>query len=87
MPQGETSAQGADAPTAQSTRDRAADAYDATADELEAAAAHLRHTARHYRGGDVPRACAHVVAAQGHLSVVDRELRSWAEFHASRASR
>ncbi len=82
MPQGETSAQGADAPTAQSARDRAADAYDATADELEAAAAHLRH----YRG-DVPRACAHVVAAQGHLSVVDRELRSWAEFHASRASR
>jgi hypothetical protein len=84
MPSPETPVQPADAETA---RHRAADGYDAVADDLEAAAAHLRHTARHYRNGDVPRACAHVVAAQGHLSVVDRELRSWAEFHATRASR
>jgi hypothetical protein len=36
--------------------------------ELRAAADHLDVAVRHFQAGDIPRACAHAFAAQGHQS-------------------
>lgn len=55
------------------------------AGQLERAARHLRVTAGHFRDGDVPRACAHVLAAEGELVTVRRGLDGLAERHAGRA--
>jgi hypothetical protein len=70
-----------DGPTARGLH--AADDYERVAERLELAARHLRRTAEHFRGGEVPRACAHVVAAEGLLSETRRGLDSLAEGHAS----
>lgn len=59
--------------------------HERVADRLEQAARHLRRTAEHFRDGEVPRACAHVVAAQGLLSETRRRLDALAELHASRS--
>jgi hypothetical protein len=59
--------------------------YERTAAECEAAALHLRTTASHFRGGDVPRACAHSWAALGHLVGAERLLKKLAELHAARS--
>lgn len=64
---------------------QAAAEYDLLADRLEVAARHLRHTATHFRAAAVPRACAHVVAAEGELVAVRRGLDARAEAHARHA--
>jgi len=65
--------------------DSAAQQYEAAAAELDRAAKHLRWTAEHFRIKEAPRARAHVVAAQGHLSKVDKQLRELAELHSTKA--
>lgn len=59
--------------------------YEQAAKELDVAAAHLRTTAKHFRNKEVPRACAHVFAAQGHLSTVHKIIEDHALLHASKA--
>ena len=67
-------------------RERAADRCDELAERLEVAARHLRRTAAHFRADDVPRACAHLVAAGGELVDVRRGLDDLAAEHARRAA-
>lgn len=67
------------------TRETAAQSYELAAAELERAAKHLRWTAEHFRNAEVPRACAHTVAAIGHISKVQKQLNELAELHASKA--
>lgn len=55
------------------------------ADRLDIAANHLRTSAGHFRAADVPRACAHLLATEGELSVVRRGLDTRAEAHAARS--
>lgn len=55
------------------------------ATELERAAAHLRTGAAHFRVQEVPRACAHLLAAQGHVWTVQRVLTERAVVHAERS--
>jgi hypothetical protein len=62
---------------------QAAADYEQVAGRLELGARHLRRTAEHFRGAEVPRACAHVVAAHGLLAETRRSLDSQAELHAS----
>jgi hypothetical protein len=45
----------------------AAERCEFAAQELERAALHLRTSAQHFREREVPRACAHLFAAQGHM--------------------
>jgi hypothetical protein len=45
----------------------AAERCEHAAQELERAASHLRTSAQHFREHEVPRACAHLFAAQGHM--------------------
>jgi hypothetical protein len=65
--------------------DKHAELYEEAARELEVAAAHLRRTAEHFRNREIPRACAHVFAAQGHLLVVHKIIEDHALLHASKA--
>jgi hypothetical protein len=67
-------------------RDLAARSYESVADRLELTARHLRRTAEHFRAGDVPRACAHALAARGDLVAAERSLDELAIEHASHAS-
>lgn len=67
------------------TYEAVAQQYEAAAAELERAAAHLRWTAAHFRNAEVPRACAHTVAALGHMSKVQKQLNDLAELHATKA--
>jgi hypothetical protein len=48
-------------------KETAAAELESAADELEAAVAHLRIAATHFRDGEIPRACAHAFAAEGHM--------------------
>jgi hypothetical protein len=66
-------------------REAAAQRYEAAAAELERAAAHLRWTATHFRDGEVPRGCAHTVAALGHMSNVQTQLNGLTALHATKA--
>ena len=66
-------------------REQSAGECEAAAEGLEVAARHLRATAGHFRAGVVPRACAHLVAAEGELVRVRRQLDGVAERHAERA--
>lgn len=63
----------------------AAQRYEDAADELERAVQHLRTTARHFRDMEVPRACAHAFAAQGHLYTTEAILKELAVLHAARS--
>ncbi len=62
------------------------DRYDGVAQQLEQAAMHLRRTAEHFRKGDVPRASAHRVAAEGYLVGVRLEMDGLAVLHAQKSS-
>ena len=55
------------------------------ADELDLAARHARAAASHFRDREVPRGCAHVLAAEGHLCVVRTALDGIAVTHARHA--
>jgi hypothetical protein len=70
---------------AQEDLEQAAADYERLADRLDVAARHLRRTAAHFRAAAVPRACAHVVAAEGELVAVRRGLDARAEAHAGRS--
>jgi hypothetical protein len=65
--------------------EQAAADCDQLADRLDVAARHLRASASHFRAADVPRACAHLLAAEGELIVVRRGLDTRAEAHAARS--
>jgi hypothetical protein len=60
--------------------------YEQAAKELDVAAQHLRITAEHFRNKEVPRACAHVWAARGHLLSAQKIMDEHAILHASKAS-
>jgi hypothetical protein len=53
--------------------------------ELEVKRQHLRVAAQHYRDHEVPRACAHVWSATGHLKTAGRLLDDLAIVHASKS--
>jgi CHAD domain-containing protein len=65
--------------------DKQATLYEQAAHELDLAAKHLRVTAEHFRNKEVPRACAHVLASQGHLLTVQKIIEEHAILHASKA--
>jgi hypothetical protein len=65
--------------------DRQAEFYEQAAKELDMAAAHLRTTAKHFRNREIPRACAHVFATQGHLLTVQKIIEDHALLHATKS--
>ena len=70
---------------ASSAHGEVADRHEAVASELDQAAAHLRRAAEHFRAGDVPRAAAHRLAADGHLVRIRDELDRLAVVHADKS--
>ena len=54
--------------------------------ELERAAHHARTAAKHFQDREVPRGCAHILAAEGHIVKVRRALDVVVETHAARAT-
>jgi hypothetical protein len=74
---------GENARSAPPSRQDGAAEFDRAADELEPAVRHLRTTARHFRAGEVPRACAHSLAAYGHVRTALDRFDRWAVLHAS----
>jgi hypothetical protein len=58
-----------------------ANALDEAAAELEKAAAHAKTAAAHFRSSEVPRACAHVLAVEGHLQATTESLAEIAKRH------
>lgn len=67
------------------TREAAAAEYERAAAELSCAASHLRTAARHLTGGEVPRACAHALSADGHISFACEALRDLARLQTRRS--
>ena len=67
-------------------REEQAQRLDRAAHELEQAAKHCRTAAAHFRDAEVPRACAHTVAADGHLREARDVLNRVARAHAERAT-
>jgi hypothetical protein len=55
------------------------------AEELEKAAAHAKIAADHFNSGEVPRACAHSFAAEGHIAVASETLSLVAREHRLKA--
>jgi hypothetical protein len=53
--------------------------------EAEKLAAHARIAAIHFRNSDVPRGCAHVLSAEGHLLALRTELDAILREHAARS--
>ncbi len=72
-------------PTDDGPLQQSAERYAALSDACARAAAHLRRTAEHFEAGDVPRASAHRVAAEGHLVTVREGLDALAVVHAAHA--
>ncbi len=66
--------------------ENAATMLEQSARELEVGMQHLRVAAQHYRGHEVPRACAHAWSATGHLKTVGRLLDDLAILHASKSN-
>jgi hypothetical protein len=66
--------------------DQQAELYEQAAKELDKAAQHLRTTAEHFRNREIPRACAHIFATQGHLLSVQKTIEDHALLHASKSS-
>ncbi len=64
----------------------AADDYREIARQLRAAAEHCDVAAAHMVAGEIPRACAHQVAAQGHIVKARRLLDGRAVEHSERSS-
>lgn len=55
------------------------------AKELDQAKEHALVAANHFTASEVPRACAHTLAVQGHLSAVMELLSEVAKLHATKA--
>jgi len=68
-----------------SPMEQAALDYEQAAHELERATAHLRESAKHMREREVPRACAHALAALGHLKQAEQRVHARAIDHAGRS--
>ncbi len=49
--------------------------------ELEKAVAHAKTAAAHFRSGEVPRGCAHTLAAEGHMLVAGEHVQEVAKAH------
>ena len=64
----------------------AATMYEKAAEELARAAEHLRTAARHMREREVPRACAHAFAAQGHVANHQDQVTAAAKLHAAKST-
>lgn len=71
---------------AMETLDDVATGYDEAAKELERAAKHLRHSAELFREKEVPRGCAHVFAAYGHIQTSQTIIDKHAQVHRLKAS-
>jgi len=63
-----------------------AESFDEAAAELTRAIEHLKSAAGHFRSRDIPRACAHACAAQGHIEVAKAKHRHWLTVHAARST-
>lgn len=64
----------------------AADDYREMARQLRAAAEHCDVAAAHMVAGEIPRACAHGMAAQGHVVKAQRLMEERAVDHSDRSS-
>lgn len=69
----------------ESVHESVAARYEQLAAELELAVRHLRTSARHFRDREVPRACAHAFAAQGHMRTAQQQLDDLAIEHAAKS--
>jgi HEPN domain-containing protein len=67
------------------SQETAAAELESAADELERAVAHLRVAARHFREGEIPRACAHAFAAEGHMIEARRQVEHRAVVHRTKS--
>ncbi len=67
----------------QNKRDYVASLFDETAHELQQAAEHYLEAARHFREGEVPRGCAHEMAARGYINRAELKSREAADIHAA----
>jgi hypothetical protein len=63
------------------TPEEAASEFDACARELDQAISHYRSVAAHFRQREIPRACAHVCAAQGHIQAAQKRYENWLVAH------
>ena len=61
------------------------DKMNAIAIELEQALKHAKIAANHFLDSEVPRACAHTLAVQGHLAVIDELLIAVAKLHKTKS--
>ncbi len=68
------------------TFETTAQQYETVATELETAVKHLRVTAGHFRAREVPRGCAHALAATGHLHNARAGLAVLAAQHAAKST-
>lgn len=59
--------------------------FDHAAELLELAVRHLRVAARHTVERDVPRACAHAFAAEGHIHAAKLRIAAQAVNHAAQS--
>ena len=64
----------------------AAERCEVAAQELERAALHLRTSAQHFRRREVPRACAHLFAAHGHMLEAQTVVNERATAHAAKSN-
>ncbi len=69
----------------ENTFESVATKYEQSARELELAVQHLRTAARHFRDREVPRGCAHALAAYGHMCSGQSLLNENAVLHAARS--
>lgn len=67
------------------SRETAAVGLESAADELDRAVQHLRVAAGHFRDGEVPRACAHTFAAEGHMIEARRMVEHRAVVHRTKS--
>lgn len=67
------------------SRETAAAELESAADELERAVAHLRVAATHFREAEIPRACAHTFAAEGHMIEACRHVEHRAVVHRTKS--
>jgi ferritin len=51
------------------------------AEELEKSAQHAKIAAGHFNSGEVPRACAHTLATEGHIHAANDLLKEVAKAH------
>jgi hypothetical protein len=69
----------------ENTLEAAALEYEWAMRELEGAAKHLQVTANHFRAGEVPRGCAHLIATLGHIKNAESVLERMMVLHAAKS--